>query len=105
MSYENYLKLQEASLYPPTITTESETNQFASESEFNNVEEIEEIVESSNLTEKESEVLQLIVEGCSNAVIAEKLCTTVSAVKIHVRSMQGKIMSNRQIIHQDLDIY
>lgn len=79
-----HIVLQEASLYPPSVTAESETNQFASKSEFNNI-------ESSDLTEKESEVLQLIVEGYSNVIIAERLCITVSAVKIHVRSILKKL--------------
>ncbi|MEM6398659.1 MAG: response regulator transcription factor [Cyanobacteria bacterium P01_D01_bin.116] len=86
--------LQETQENPPTITTESKTNQFqfASKPEFiNSIEENKEIVDPYNLTEKELEVLQLIVNGCSNAVIAERLYITVGTVKTHVRNILNKL--------------
>ena len=43
------------------------------------------------LTERELEVLQLIVKGCNNAAIAEKLHMTVEAAKIHVRNILNKL--------------
>ncbi|MEB3181681.1 MAG: response regulator transcription factor [Nostocaceae cyanobacterium] len=46
------------------------------------------------LTERELEVLQLIVEGCSNAVIAEKLYITVGTVKTHVRNILNKLCAD-----------
>ncbi|AUT03534.1 DNA-binding response regulator [Nostoc sp. CENA543] len=46
------------------------------------------------LTERELEVLQLIVEGCSNAVIAERLYITVGTVKTHVRNILNKLCAD-----------
>lgn len=46
------------------------------------------------LTERELEVLQLIVEGCSNAAIAEKLYITVGTVKTHVRNILNKLCAD-----------
>jgi DNA-binding NarL/FixJ family response regulator len=46
------------------------------------------------LTERELEVLQLIVEGCSNAVIADKLYITVGTVKTHVRNILNKLCAD-----------
>ena len=84
--------LQETPINSPTVTTEPETNQFTSKPEFiNSIEENKEIVDPYNLTEKELEVLQLIVEGCSNAVIAERLYITVGTVKTHVRNILNKL--------------
>lgn len=49
---------------------------------------------SENLTDRELEVLQLIVNGCSNAVIAEELCITVGTVKTHVHSILNKLAAS-----------
>lgn len=57
------------------------------------VENLEEI-QSYTLTERELEVLQLIVEGCSNAVIAERLYITVGTVKTHVRNILNKLCAD-----------
>lgn len=46
------------------------------------------------LTERELEVLELIVAGCSNAEIAEKLYITVGTVKTHVRSILNKLCAS-----------
>jgi DNA-binding NarL/FixJ family response regulator len=46
------------------------------------------------LTERELEVLQLIVEGCSNAVIADRLYITVGTVKTHVRNILNKLCAD-----------
>jgi DNA-binding NarL/FixJ family response regulator len=46
------------------------------------------------LTERELEVLQLIVEGCSNATIAEKLYITIGTVKTHVRNILSKLSAD-----------
>ncbi|MBD2346850.1 response regulator transcription factor [Anabaena subtropica] len=46
------------------------------------------------LTERELEVLQLIVEGCSNAIIAERLYITVGTVKTHVRNILNKLCAD-----------
>ncbi len=46
------------------------------------------------LTERELEVLHLMVEGCSNSVIAEKLYIAVGTVKTHVRSIMNKLCAD-----------
>jgi two-component system, NarL family, response regulator LiaR len=56
--------------------------------------EYSQILEASPLTERELEVLQLIVEGSSNAVIAEKLYITVGTVKTHVRNILNKLCAD-----------
>jgi DNA-binding NarL/FixJ family response regulator len=43
------------------------------------------------LTERELEILELIVSGCSNAEIAERSYITVGTVKTHVRSILNKL--------------
>jgi DNA-binding NarL/FixJ family response regulator len=49
---------------------------------------------SHTLTERELEVLQLIVDGASNAHIAEKLFITLGTVKTHVRKILNKLSAN-----------
>lgn len=49
------------------------------------------LLENYPLTERENDVLNLIVEGCSNAQIAEKLYITVGTVKTHVRNILNKM--------------
>ena len=44
-----------------------------------------------DLTEREHEVLALMVEGASNAQIAEKLVVSVAAVKYHVSGILVKL--------------
>lgn len=48
------------------------------------------------LTEREQEVLALLVEGLSNADIAERLVISVATVKFHVRGILAKLgVANR----------
>lgn len=56
--------------------------------------EYSQLLEAYPLTERELEVLQLIVEGCSNAVIAQKLYITVGTVKTHVRNILNKLCAD-----------
>ncbi len=49
------------------------------------------IVGSAGLTDREIEILQLIVRGCSNGEIAEQLFVTVGTVKTHVRHILNKL--------------
>ncbi|WP_410503852.1 response regulator [Leptolyngbya sp. BL0902] len=53
--------------------------------------EFEQILETCPLTERELEILELIVAGCSNAEIAERSYITVGTVKTHVRSILNKL--------------
>lgn len=56
--------------------------------------EYEQLMEAYPLTERELEVLHLIVEGASNAEIAEKLYITVGTVKTHVRNILNKLCAD-----------
>lgn len=49
------------------------------------------LMEAYPLTERELEILGLIVEGCSNATIANRLYITVGTVKTHVRNILNKL--------------
>jgi DNA-binding NarL/FixJ family response regulator len=49
------------------------------------------LLEDDPLTERELEILDLIVAGCSNADIAAKLYITVGTVKTHVRNILNKL--------------
>lgn len=52
------------------------------------------VLEMSPLTDRELEVLELIVAGCSNAAIAEKLYITVGTVKTHVCNILNKLSAS-----------
>lgn len=56
--------------------------------------EYSQILETYPLTERELEVLELIVAGCSNAAIAERLYITVGTVKTHVRNILNKLCAD-----------
>ncbi|MBR8831363.1 MAG: Transcriptional regulatory protein LiaR [Chroococcopsis gigantea SAG 12.99] len=47
-----------------------------------------------DLTDRELQVLQLIVDGCSNAEIADKLEITIGTVKTHVRNILTKLSAS-----------
>ncbi len=49
------------------------------------------LFEDVNLTEKETQVLKLIVDGLSNAEIAEKMCVSIHTAKIHVCNILQKL--------------
>jgi DNA-binding NarL/FixJ family response regulator len=59
-----------------------------------NAPEYEQILAKTPLSDRELEVLQLIVEGDSNAVIAEKLFITIGTVKTHVRNILNKLCAD-----------
>ncbi len=74
-----------------------EVTSFDSKIVVNNPEESVDHLEALDpytLTERELEVLHLIVEGCSNAVIAERLYITVGTVKTHVRNILNKLCAD-----------
>lgn len=79
--------LQQAQQNAPKLTSISSTN--SSESP-----EDQPPIEAYSLTDRELEVLQLIVEGCSNAAIAEKLYITIGTVKTHVRNILNKLCAD-----------
>jgi DNA-binding NarL/FixJ family response regulator len=53
--------------------------------------ESQQIVENFPLTDRELEVLELIVSGCNNAQIAEQLFVSVGTIKTHVRNILNKL--------------
>jgi DNA-binding NarL/FixJ family response regulator len=56
--------------------------------------EYEQLLNNYPLTEREREVLECIVSGCTNIAIAEKLYITVGTVKTHVRNILEKLCAN-----------
>ncbi|MGF1481671.1 MAG: response regulator [Cyanophyceae cyanobacterium] len=57
-------------------------------------EDYQEFLKTYPLTERELEVLELIVAGCNNAQIADKLFITVGTVKTHVRNILNKLCAD-----------
>jgi len=53
--------------------------------------EYHQLLENAPLTAREREILDLIVAGCSNAEIAERLYITIGTVKTHVRNILNKL--------------
>jgi DNA-binding NarL/FixJ family response regulator len=85
--------LQQAQQNPPK--SENATSETKSGHQISNGGEfLEDMVEPYTLTERELEVLQLIVEGCSNAIIADRLFITVGTVKTHVRNILNKLCAD-----------
>ena len=56
--------------------------------------EYQEILATYPLTDRELEVLELMVAGCTNIAIAEKLFITAGTVKTHVRNILGKLCAD-----------
>jgi DNA-binding NarL/FixJ family response regulator len=56
--------------------------------------EYEQVLASDPVTDREREVLELIVAGCTNVVIAERLFITVGTVKTHVRNILAKLCAS-----------
>ncbi|MBD2384922.1 response regulator transcription factor [Cylindrospermum sp. FACHB-282] len=83
--------LQQAQQNPHKLEVSSDTKNFVFHPESG---ENEAAIDLYTLTERELEVLQLIVEGCSNAVIAERLYITVGTVKTHVRNILNKLSAD-----------
>jgi DNA-binding NarL/FixJ family response regulator len=57
-------------------------------------EEYQQLIETYPLTDRELEVLELIVAGCSNAEISEKLYITIGTVKTHVCHILNKLCAD-----------
>jgi DNA-binding NarL/FixJ family response regulator len=56
--------------------------------------EYEQVLASDPVTDREHQVLELMVSGCTNVVIAERLCITVGTVKTHVRNILAKLCAD-----------
>jgi DNA-binding NarL/FixJ family response regulator len=56
--------------------------------------EYEQVLASDPVTDREREVLELMVAGCTNVVIAERLFITVGTVKTHVRNILAKLCAH-----------
>jgi two-component system, NarL family, response regulator LiaR len=56
--------------------------------------EYEQVLADDPVTEREREVLELMVAGCTNIAIAERLCITVGTVKTHVRNILAKMCAD-----------
>lgn len=72
-----------------TIAPEGETQSITAVAE-----EYQQLIETYPLTDRELEVLELIVAGCSNAEISEKLYITVGTVKTHVCHILNKLCAD-----------
>ena len=57
-------------------------------------EEYQQLIETYPLTDRELEVLELIVAGCSNADISNRLYITVGTVKTHVCHILNKLCAD-----------
>ena len=49
------------------------------------------IIDGLNLTDRETQVLKLIVDGLSNAEIAERICVSIHTAKAHVCNILQKL--------------
>jgi two-component system, NarL family, response regulator LiaR len=73
----------------PQSTPEKETQAISAVAE-----EYQQLIETYPLTDRELEVLELIVAGCSNAEISEKLYITIGTVKTHVCHILNKLCAD-----------
>lgn len=87
--------LQQAQNSPLETLQGNSGEQTQAKTVINAVEpQYKEFLATCPLTERELEVLELIVGGRSNAEIAEKLYITVGTVKTHVRSILNKLCAD-----------
>ena len=50
------------------------------------------------LTQREREVAELLVKGCSNSEMAEVLMVTLSTIKAHIREIMRKLNAKNRVI-------
>jgi DNA-binding NarL/FixJ family response regulator len=56
--------------------------------------EYEQVLADDPVTDRERQVLELMVAGCTNVAIADRLCITVGTVKTHVRNILAKLCAD-----------
>ena len=78
-----------ASIATPQGTIEDETQAITAVAE-----EYQQLIKTYPLTDRELEVLELIVAGCSNADISKRLYITVGTVKTHVCHILNKLCAD-----------
>ena len=78
----------------PNGATPSETVEDDTQAITAVADEYQQLIETYPLTDRELEVLELIVAGCSNAEIAKKLYITVGTVKTHVCHILNKLCAD-----------
>lgn len=54
-------------------------------------------MKSNTLTEREVEVMQLIIKGYNNPKISEKLCISEHTTKAHTSSIYAKLKASNRI--------
>ena len=77
-----------------SVDSVSQTNPEDTQAITAVAEEYQQLIETYPLTERELEVLELIVAGCSNAEISAKLYITVGTVKTHVCHILNKLCAD-----------
>ncbi len=83
-----------ANLTPVDISSSPTTEENQTQAITAVAEEYQQLIETYPLTDRELEVLELIVAGCSNAEISEKLYITVGTVKTHVCHILNKLCAD-----------
>ena len=62
----------------------------------------EQLMPLAELTAREKEILNLVLQGKSNKVIAKELCISENTVKTHIRNILGKyeVQNRTQLISE-----
>ena len=73
------------------MTNEFDSEDVSGENSSSESTKNEQVLENYSLTQRELEILELIVTDCSNRQIAEKLTITVGTAITHVSSILNKL--------------